>query len=243
METPVRYRQFQQVLELQGFYREGRGREMHPNPCLYGSGWGSPIYSEHLKPITAALTNLEPSTLYNGDCHYLEIGCGGGRWTTIIAQKAERFDQMAFTVVDATPDAFALTKRWLELIELPLPTRELICLDGMLMGIADSSVDVVWCFDVFVHFDTALIANYLQAVHRVLKPGGVLMANFGCEFPGYPEWERSDLWFEYVCREERGRIFFYDPLFTVVEGLFRCEMPVPLRTGYGSTFFQMRKIA
>ena len=40
-------------------------------------------------------------------------------------------------------------------------------------GVPDASVDVVWSFDVFVHFAPLDTAGYMAEVARVLRPGGV----------------------------------------------------------------------
>ncbi len=94
--------------------------------------------------------------------HVLEIGPGGGRWTEIIAPRAERT-----IVVDVAPAV-------LELVASRVPGVETVLSPGAaLPGVAAGSVDAVWSFDVFVHIAPVDQAGYLLEVGRVLRPGGI----------------------------------------------------------------------
>ena len=95
----------------------------------------------------------------------LEIGPGGGRWSVVLAPRAERL-----IVVD-------VAQKPLELIAERLAGAdnvECVLSDGAsLPGVADGSVDAVWSFDVFVHIRPRDQAAYLAEVARVLRPGGI----------------------------------------------------------------------
>ena len=95
----------------------------------------------------------------------LEIGPGGGRWSVVLAPRAERL-----ILVD-------VAQRPLELVRERLAGAgnvDYVLTDGSaLTGVADAVVDAVWSFDVFVHVAPADQAAYLGEIARVLRPGGV----------------------------------------------------------------------
>jgi ubiquinone/menaquinone biosynthesis C-methylase UbiE len=45
-------------------------------------------------------------------------------------------------------------------------------------GIADSSIDFVFSFGVFVHLEFDIIEGYLSEIRRVLKPGGTAVIQY-----------------------------------------------------------------
>jgi SAM-dependent methyltransferase len=95
----------------------------------------------------------------------LEIGPGGGRWSAVLAPRAERL-----VLVDVTPRVLELCRERLG----DLPHVAYVCSHGSdLPGVADGSVDAVWSFDVFVHVAPLDQAAYLAEIARVLRPGGV----------------------------------------------------------------------
>ncbi len=95
----------------------------------------------------------------------VEIGPGGGRWSKHLRDWADQL-----LLVDVAERTLALC-------------RERLGTDGNvtfirnhgsdLPGISDSSVDRVWSFDVFVHVAPLNVAEYLEQIARVLRPGGV----------------------------------------------------------------------
>ena len=95
----------------------------------------------------------------------LEIGAGGGRWSEILAARAERT-----ILVDVTPTVLELCRRRLG----NGPGVDYVLSHGSdLPGVGDRSVDAVWSFDVFVHVAPVDQASYLGEIGRVLRPGGV----------------------------------------------------------------------
>jgi SAM-dependent methyltransferase len=95
----------------------------------------------------------------------LEIGPGGGRWSELLAPRADWL-----VLVDVTPRALELCRERLS----DAPHVEYVLSGGAdLPGVADATVDAVWSFDVFVHVAPVDQAAYLSEVARVLRPGGV----------------------------------------------------------------------
>lgn len=61
-----------------------------------------------------------------------------------------------------------------------------------LHGVEDSSVDLLFAFDVFVHIPVDLTHQYLTAAKRVLKPGGRAVIHFRAwDRAGIEEWEKN----------------------------------------------------
>jgi ubiquinone/menaquinone biosynthesis C-methylase UbiE len=95
----------------------------------------------------------------------LEIGPGGGRWSVILAPRAERM-----IVVDVAQKPLDLVAQRLN----GVGNLECVLSDGAtLTGVDDQAVDAVWSFDVFVHIRPRDQAAYLAEIARVLRPGGV----------------------------------------------------------------------
>ena len=95
----------------------------------------------------------------------LEIGPGGGRWSVVLAPRAERL-----VLVDVAQRVLDLSRERLG----PLDTVSCVLSSGSdLPGVDDGSVDAVWSFDVFVHVAPLDQVSYLEEIARVLRPGGV----------------------------------------------------------------------
>jgi len=93
----------------------------------------------------------------------LEIGPGGGRWTEILQRRAKHL-----SVVDVSEQAIQLCRerfRTCSNIDYFVGT-------GSTLPLADSSVEVVWSYDVFVHVNPLDARGYFREFRRVLKPGG-----------------------------------------------------------------------
>lgn len=95
----------------------------------------------------------------------LEIGPGGGRWSAVLAPRAERL-----VLADVTPRVLDVCRERLG----DLPHVSYVLSAGCdLPGVEDGSVDAVWSFDVFVHVAPLDQAGYLDELARVLRRGGV----------------------------------------------------------------------
>ncbi len=95
----------------------------------------------------------------------VEIGCGIGRITRPLAERAER-------VVALDVSAEMVRRATSALADLS--NVELVVGNGCdLTGIPDASADVVYSFIVFQHIpDPAITCRYVTDIGRVLKPGG-----------------------------------------------------------------------
>jgi SAM-dependent methyltransferase len=94
----------------------------------------------------------------------LEIGPGYGRWTHYLKDQCEKLlavDQSA-KAVEACRKRFAADKR-----VSVFQTK-----NGSLSMIADTTIDFIFSFDVFVHIRRDVVEEYLSEFASKLKPGG-----------------------------------------------------------------------
>lgn len=113
----------------------------------------------------------------------VEIGCGVGRLTRVIAERV------------ASVKALDVSTQMLELAQRENPQLanvEWIHGDGMsLAGIDDASADVVISHVVFQHIpDPRITLGYVREVGRVLRPGGVTALVLS-NLPAVHEWSPS----------------------------------------------------
>jgi SAM-dependent methyltransferase len=154
MHTQAEY----QSLALETFVVTGE-----PPVAVYGDHWGEISRAPHLQTVLNEwlLPRAQGAAL-------LEIGCGGGRWTRCFAPLVERA-----WLVDATPAAAAAVLRHVQ-----GPFGFVFSRDGELPAIPAESIDYVFSFDTFVHFDVPLFDAYVREIGRVLRPGGILHLHF-----------------------------------------------------------------
>lgn len=101
-----------------------------------------------------------------------EIGPGAGIWTERLLPAAGRYyaaDYSARLLHEVIEHRFAdrldaLSVHHDERAELP--------------GVPDASVDLVFSYDVFVHFKIDLVHQFLASIRRVLKPGAGALLHF-----------------------------------------------------------------
>ena len=94
----------------------------------------------------------------------LEIGCGIGRVGKVVAPFCRKW-----IGCDVASNMLSLTAQRLK----DFSNVELVELSGYdLSGIADASVDVVYCTVVFMHLESWDRYNYILEAFRVLRPGG-----------------------------------------------------------------------
>ena len=95
----------------------------------------------------------------------LEIGPGAARWSSILQPRSRRL-----ILADVSERPLAVCRERFAAAD----NVEYVLSSGSdLPGVADSSVDAVWSFDVFVHVAPVDQAGYLSEIGRVLAPGGV----------------------------------------------------------------------
>jgi SAM-dependent methyltransferase len=95
----------------------------------------------------------------------LEIGPGAGRWSAVLRPRAR-----SLILVDVSERPLALCR---ERFATAQNVEYVLSLGNELSGIASSSIDAIWSFDVFVHVKPLDQAAYLAEVARVLVPGGI----------------------------------------------------------------------
>lgn len=231
------YRQQQQILEIENFAAGGDRVAQHPDPQLYGSGWGDPEQVRHLSDILETL-NLALSEQPAGSENYVvEIGCGGGRWTRQIAMFRQRHSyQFRLLAIDGTGAAFKLTSQALSNCGASAPIQYQLCPDGRFE--LDRPANVIVSFDVFVHFDNALIESYLDSVAAALRPGGKFLCSFASAFGSdEPDWIRSDEWFNYVM----DRHTFHGWLAERLDRDFTWSTPYLHASGYGQAYVEFTR--
>ena len=101
----------------------------------------------------------------------LEVGCGAGRVGRYLAPACRHW-----TGGDVSPNMLHFAATALA----DLPNVSTVALNGFdLTGVADRSLDVVYCTGVFMHLDEWERFRYVLDARRVLRPGGrVYVDNF-----------------------------------------------------------------
>ena len=107
---------------------------------------------------------LQDSVGIGKDDVVLEVGCGIGRVGKVVAPLCRKW-----IGCDVASNMLTLTAARLK----DLPNVELVELSGYdLSGVADASVDVVYCTVVFMHLESWDRYNYILEGFRVLRPNG-----------------------------------------------------------------------
>lgn len=101
-----------------------------------------------------------------------EIGSGAGLWTQHVIEAAATYHAADFSARLLTEVIEHRFARQMHKLKLHHDTR------AALAGVPDASVDLLFSFDVFVHFKADLVHQFLQAARRVLKPGGRALIHF-----------------------------------------------------------------
>ena len=144
------------------------------NRVLSLDGWGEPFAAyERLGAETkAALLDLLPDGWSFEGKRVLDFGCGAGRTLRHFLDEAER-GELWGADIDASSIA------WLEAKLCP-PLRAMHCEDAPPLALEGGSFDLIWAISVFTHLTDRSLA-WLAELHRLLRPGGLLMASYtGC---------------------------------------------------------------
>jgi len=132
------------------------GRFLKAEPEKY---WGQESKSGKLRIKRRAKMLIEACGLRSG-LKVLELGCGSGNYTELYAASGADM-----TAVDLSEELLDLAKKRSPKVNFLLTPAE------TLEGIPDDSMDCVIGNAVLHHFD---VPAALRAMHRVLKPGGVI---------------------------------------------------------------------
>jgi SAM-dependent methyltransferase len=116
-----------------------------------------------------------------------EIGSGSGKWTASFIERTGEYhcvDYSARLLYEAIEPRFGRQRA-----KLHLHHDE----HAKLAGVPSGAMDVVFSIDVFMHFKVDLTHQFLKAIRRVLKPGGVAVLHFAAwNEAGIERWEKHD---------------------------------------------------
>lgn len=101
----------------------------------------------------------------------LEIGCGGARIASRVAPLCK-----SYTGIDASKQMLKIAAE--ELKKRNVSNIRLLLTDGYSIPLPDASFNLVFSYDVFVHFHIHLAVRYLQESLRVLIPGERAILHF-----------------------------------------------------------------
>jgi SAM-dependent methyltransferase len=144
---------------------------------FYGDQWGDPTvrglryllrklrYRHRIPGDLSKVVKRYVEPYVGPDSVSLEIGAGGGRWTGYLLRGREVW------VVELNAEFFPYLEERFGADAAKLRTYETSGYE--LDGIEAGSVDFVFSFGTFVHIDPEGIDEYLGAIRRVLRPGGV----------------------------------------------------------------------
>jgi len=146
-------------------------RAAEENPYYYVSSYGSYDADRNMDEFWASgraiWTDLKSSIGYSpapGDT-VVEIGCGVGRLTRAISPEVGRVISL-----DISENMLAIAR------QANLPNVDFRVAEGFtLPSVPDASVELVLAYCVFQHLPSEdALKSYLQEMHRVLRPGGVM---------------------------------------------------------------------
>lgn len=139
------------------------------NAMGYSDGWsqaGEVDHESRAEETYAALRGMIPDD-FGRARRILDLGCGTGRLMRRMIPHAERL-----VGVDISREMLRLSRDVLK----DAPQTGVLRGGGMDLGfLRDGAFDLVYAFAVFIHIPRELFRVYLDEVHRVLRPGGVLM--------------------------------------------------------------------
>jgi len=219
------HRQQRQIEDVETYHASG-------DQSLYGASWGDPATKPALIPIrnrlAEILAGIEAPQI-------MEIGSGGGRWTEQIQRLLGR--RSCLTILEGTQAAIDLTTAHLARCRLRPPIRTAVCPDGRRASIPDIAFDwtvfdAVFSFDVFVHFDDALLTNYFDLIADQLRNGGRALISVACEHTG-PNWIRGDDWFNYIATWDGHDYTIREPFREQLDKHFELQQPILIDSGHG----------
>lgn len=132
-----------------------------------GDEWGDVdiIVREWISPY------LRPP--YSRGRNVAEIGAGGGRVAAKVAPLVSMLHIFDISAAMLEAAKQGLSPKNSNVQYTLLPTSE--GFDSSLEG----SFDMVYCFDAMVHMEMQTVWRYLQAFHRILRPGGIVFISVG----------------------------------------------------------------
>jgi ubiquinone/menaquinone biosynthesis C-methylase UbiE len=142
---------------LEGFRQRGAKH-------IYGLEWGDP----ELVPPLRFIRDQYVQPYVNPQQVALEIGPGGGRWTRYL------LGFKTLHVVDYHKELLDELRK-----NVNEPNMVFIKNNGTdFPGVDPHSIDYLFSFGTFVHFDLPLIEEYLANLGRILKPGANVVIHY-----------------------------------------------------------------
>jgi SAM-dependent methyltransferase len=137
-----------------------------PSNDLNGYLW----YEGVGRDTKAELLSLLPDDFGWEGRRVLDFGCGAGRTLRQFTGEARRNEIWGV-------DIDAASIEWMR-GNLAPPLHVATCEPEPPLPFADGTVDFAWAISVFTHLVPETSARWLLELHRVLKPGGLLMASY-----------------------------------------------------------------
>lgn len=131
---------------------------------MYGLEWGDP---DKITPLTFVRDRYVLPYVHP-ELTALEIGPGGGRWTRYLLPFRKLY------VVDYHQELLNELHK-----NFHRANMVFIKNNGWdFPGVPEKSVDFVFSFGTFVHFDGPLIDSYLKSIREILRPGGNVVLQY-----------------------------------------------------------------
>ncbi|MFN8161838.1 MAG: class I SAM-dependent methyltransferase [Solirubrobacterales bacterium] len=158
------------------------------------------LYAEHwakLGPETReAILGLLPEDWSFEGRRVLDFGCGPGRTLQEFGPEARAGEIWG---VDIDAGSIERVRR-----DLCPPMRAEVCGPAPPLGFEDASFDLAWAISVFTHL-TDHSAAWLLELHRILKPGGYLIATymgrFHSEILAHEPWDEDRIGMNVLCHD------------------------------------------
>jgi SAM-dependent methyltransferase len=150
--------------------------------------WSDPLraYEELGAETRSGLINLLPDDWSFEDKRVLDFGCGAGRTLRHFLSEAETGEFWG-------ADIDAASIAWMQEALCP-PLHAWRCAAGPPLGLEHGSFDLAWAISVFTHI-TDTSTSWLLELHRLLKPGGLLIATYmgrwNSEFAAEEPWDED----------------------------------------------------
>lgn len=151
--------------------------------------WSDPtrVYEQMGAETKSALLKLLPEDWSFSGKRVLDFGCGSGR--TLRQFLAEAQDGEFWGA-----DIDAPSLEWMERVLCP-PLHAWRSAAGPPLGLEPASFDLVWAISVFTHLPSSSSLSWLVELHRLLKPGGFLIATYhgrwNSEFIAGEPWDEN----------------------------------------------------
>jgi cyclopropane fatty-acyl-phospholipid synthase-like methyltransferase len=137
-------------------FNEGLSRKHYPNEKYYGDRWGK----VEKDPVLKSIKEKFILPIVNENKSVLEIGPGGGRWTKYLLNCNKLY------CLDLNPQSLDYVKNR---FSSQNNITYILNKGNDFPNIPKSSIDFIWSFGTFVHFDIGVIVDYLCNMINILS--------------------------------------------------------------------------